>query len=73
MRGIGLQLTSSPVQKVGHLVQGSSLAFKKCVLKYGLRTISGRVGGVRTEAPTRLAVSTEAAAAVKGVPGRILR
>lgn len=54
--------TSPPVQNMGHLLHGSSLAFCSHVLRYGFRTINGRTGGVREEAPATLASS---AAAVK--------
>jgi hypothetical protein len=56
-------LTSEPVQNMGHFFHGSSLAFPSHVLRYGLRTMSGRTGGVRDEAsatPARSAVEAVA-------------
>lgn len=49
--------TSEPVQNIGHLVHGSSLAFCSHVLKYGFLTINGRTGGVNVDALAMLASS----------------
>lgn len=54
--------TSSPVQNMGHLLHGSSLASFNQVLMYGVRTVRGNTGGVSDEAATR-PVSSAAAAA----------
>jgi hypothetical protein len=56
-------LTSAPVQNIGHLVQGSSRALCNHVLRYGLRTIRGRTGGVRE------ARATLARSAARAKPG----
>lgn len=54
--------TSSPVQNIGHLFHGVSLASPSQVLKYGLRTTKGNTGGVSFEAPTGRLSSAEPAA-----------
>jgi hypothetical protein len=62
-------LTSAPVQNMGHLLHGSSRAFWSHVLRYGLRTMRGRTGGLSVEAPTALARSAVRAK----LKGRIAR
>jgi hypothetical protein len=42
---------------MGHLLQGSSLAFCSHVLRYGFRTMRGSTGGWRVEAAATLARS----------------
>lgn len=54
---VSARLTESPVQKMGHCSHGASRE-RTQVLRYGLRTINGRTGGVRVEA-----LATAAAAA----------
>jgi hypothetical protein len=54
--------TSSPVQNIGHLFHGVSLASPSHVLKYGLRTTKGSTGGVSFEASTGRLSSAEPAA-----------
>ena len=54
-------LTSSPVQNIGHLFHGVSLASPSHALKYGFRTANGSTGGVRFEAPTGRLSSAEPA------------
>lgn len=49
---VALKLTLLPVQNMGQCSQGTSRALPNQVLRYGLRTISGRTGGVKVEAPT---------------------
>jgi hypothetical protein len=44
------RLTSSPVQNMGHLLHGVSLAFGSHVLRYGFRTMRGNTGGVSCDA-----------------------
>lgn len=56
--------TSSPVQNMGHLFQGVSLASPNQVLKYGFLTAKGTTGGVSLEAPTGRLSSAETAAIV---------
>lgn len=58
--------TSSPVQNMGHLFHGVSLASPSHVLKYGFLTAKGTTGGVSFEAPTgRLRSADPAASAVR--------
>ena len=64
----GVKLTSCPVQNMGHLLHGGSRASPSHVLKYGLRTISGRTGGVSVDASTAFASSAEAATAASRSP-----
>ena len=56
-------LTASPVQNIGHLFQGASLASSSHVLRYGLRTINGNTGGVSFEADAEKLQSAEPTAA----------
>ena len=55
--------TSSPVQNIGHLSHGVSLALPNHVLKYGFRTARGSTGGVSTEAIAGRSSAEPAAAA----------
>ena len=58
--------TSSPVQNIGHLFHGVTLASPSHVLKYGFLTVKGNTGGVSLEAPTgRLSSAELAATALK--------
>ena len=58
--------TCSPVQNMGHLFHGVSLASPSQVLRYGFLTTKGTTGGVRFEAPTgRLSSAEPAAIAVR--------
>lgn len=63
----GLMLrTCSPVQNMGHLFHGDSLASPSQVLRYGFLTTKGTTGGVSFEAPTeRLSSAEPAATAVR--------
>lgn len=60
--GFNNRHTSSPVQNIGHLFHGVSLASPNQVLKYGLRTAKGNTGGVSFEAPAGIPSSAEPAA-----------
>ena len=53
-REVNQQRTSCPVQNMGHWSHGGFLASASHVLRYGFRTTSGRTGGVRDEACTKL-------------------
>lgn len=57
--------TSWPVQNIGHLSHGFSLALVSQRLRYGLRTISGSTGGVSLDAlvPKLIKARTETVAA----------
>ena len=58
--------TCSPVQNMGHLCHGGSLASPNHVLKYGFLTAKGTTGGVSFDAPAgRLSIAEPAATAVK--------
>ena len=58
--------TSSPVQNMGHLFHGVSLASPSHVLRYGFLTVKGSTGGVSLEAPTgRLSRAELAATTLK--------
>ena len=58
--------TSSPVQNMGHLCHGVSLASPNHALKYGVRTVKGTTGGVSFDAPTgRLSRAEPAVSALK--------
>ena len=56
--------TSSPVQNMGHLFHGVSLASPSHVLRYGFLTVRGKTGGVSFEAPTERLRTAEPAARV---------
>ena len=58
-------LTSSPVQNMGHLSHGDSLALPNQVLRYGVRTVRGNTGGLSFEAPTGSPNSAEPAATTR--------
>lgn len=55
--------TSSPVQNIGHLFHGEILASPSHVLRYGLRTIKGKTGGVKVDASAIELSSAEPATA----------
>lgn len=55
-------ITSSPVQNMGHLSHGVSLALPSHALKYGFLTARGTTGGVSFEAPTGRLSSADPAA-----------
>lgn len=64
--------TRSPVQNIGHSYHGGSLASPSQVLKYGLRTINGRTGGVSLEAWADKTSADPAAAAAATVSQRMV-
>lgn len=51
-----MRLTVRPVQNMGHCSQGAWREGTH-VLRYGFRTTSGRIGGVRVEALARAAAA----------------
>ena len=55
--------TSCPVQNMGHLVHGGSLASLSHVLRYGFRTMRGNTGGVSLDAPHVVVSKAEASTA----------
>ena len=57
-------ITSSPVQNMGHLSHGVSLASPSHVLKYGFLTVRGNTGGVSFEASAERVSNAELAAAM---------
>src|SRR5271167_646318 len=54
---------SSPVQNMGHLLHGTSLAFPSQQLRYGFLTMRGSTGGVSREASVPGRQSSRAAEA----------
>ena len=66
--------TDAPVQNIGHLFHGASLASSSHVLRYGLRTIRGSTGGECVEADAEKLHSAEpraAAAKDQSIVGRV--
>jgi hypothetical protein len=61
-----IRLTISPVQNIGHVLHGGSRASCSQALRYGVRTMRGRIGGVSDDASMALARSATAVRAIEG-------
>ena len=55
--------TSWPVQNIGHLLHGGSLALASHVLRYGFLTMRGSTGGVSVEASVVVPLNSDQATA----------